>query len=83
MDLPRLEDQIEAMQTYTQEAYVLVYSPAGVMAVNPNFPQERSGLDELLKRAMSCRAGDPSVELLGNSLNRKHVLTVLIEKASG
>lgn len=79
--LPRLKDQVIAMNAYTNEAYILVYSPEGVKAIHPRNPSVSSGLDELLEKAMSCKAGDPSAELLGNSINRKHVLSVMIDKS--
>nr|WP_314643856.1 hypothetical protein [uncultured Pseudomonas sp.] len=79
--LPRLEDQVIAMNAYTNEAYILVYSPKGVKAIHPRNPYVATGLDELLEKAMSCKAGDPSAELLGNSINRKHVLSVMIDKS--
>lgn len=79
--LPRLSGQIDAMRNYTQEAYALIYTPQGVVAVSTAGRYDQLAVDVLLERAMACTAGDPDATLLGNSMNRRYVLEVLIEQA--
>ncbi len=81
LDLPRLRGQVKKMRAFTRAAYALVYTPAGVVAIDPHAPNKHQRLHEVLAEAMACKAGDPAAKLLGDSLNRGHVLFVLLEKA--
>jgi hypothetical protein len=80
LNLPRLESQIDLMRSFTDASYALLYNPDGVLVAHPDTPDVWVGLDDLLDRAMACKAGDPSTRLLGNTMNRSHVLQVMIDK---
>ena len=79
-DLARVEGQVKAMQAFTHEAYIAVYTRTGVKVAKPSAQQSWRSLDSLLLDAMNCTAGDPSSTLLGDSMNRQHLLSVQIEK---
>ncbi len=66
------------MHQYTRECYGLIYTPQGVYAMQADSPTMRLAVPDLIREALRCRRGDRRPALIASTLERNHVIEIVV-----